>query len=117
MSEAATSFQSLNLVPRLGDNAFGLKDPSRLFDTKFTLEGNHNQAVIGIRTEKRHLEAQLPWDSRSQLQISQEDRYLLVLDVDFATTAKLRRDQVEISEWITSSHRIVKKTIEREFLK
>lgn len=117
MSEASEALRSLDIFRKFKGESFGFEAPSATFDAKTTWEDRHNGAMLGLRTEKRRVEPQVPWEVRSQLSISTEERHLFIVDVDYHTVPKLQRDQIDVKEWISSSQRIVKKALAKEVFK
>jgi len=117
MSKTTEAFREFNLLSVPDGNAFGVKDPPVQLETRVTWEGNKVGAILGLRTEKRRVEPQIPWEVRSRLKASSTEQCALVLDVDYFTTASLQRDQVDVREWINSSKRVVNKALTKEIFK
>jgi hypothetical protein len=109
------AFEEFDLLTNLGTSAFALEDASVAnCEVKFSWEGKHNGVFISVRTEKRAMEMQPPWDFRSHLDVKSLKFSVLYVDVDYYTTTPLRRDQVDVAEWLGSSRRLVRRGLAKE---
>lgn len=117
MPEALEALRSLHTFHEFKAESFGIEATSANYDAKTSWEGERNGAIFGLRVEKRHYNPQVPWEARSHIDISTKDKHLLIVDVDYFTVPKLRRDQVDAKEWINSSQRVVKKGLAKELLR
>jgi len=117
--QTAESFRELGLLSEPAGESFGIKTPPIGLDVKVTWEDERMGATLGCRAEKRKVDPKIPWDFRSQIHLkaAPPERYFLVLDIDYFTTAKVQRDQMDAREWIGSSYRFVKKAVGKEIFK
>ena len=116
-SKTTEAFREFGLLSVPDGNAFGIKEPPAQLETRLTWEGSNVGAILGLRTEKRRVDPQIPWEVRSQLKATSTEQCALVLDVDYFTTASLQRDQVDVREWINSSKMVVRKALAKEVFK
>jgi len=116
-TEATNAFRDLGLLSEPAGESFGIKTPPIALDVKVTWEDERTGTTIGCRVEKRKVDPKIPWEFRSRIQATSSERCFLVLDVDYYTTAKLQRDQVDAGEWVGSSFRFVKKAVGKEILR
>lgn len=117
MPKTTEAFSEFGLLSVPDGNAFGIKEAPNQLETRLTWEGDKVGAIIGLRTEKRRVEPQIPWEIRSRLKADSSEQCVLVLDVDYFTTTSLQRDQVDVKEWINSSRRVVQKALAKEIFK
>jgi hypothetical protein len=117
MSKATEAFMEFKLLSVPDGSAIGIKEVPNQLETRLTWEGDKVGAIMGLRTEKRRVEPQIPWEIRSRLKADSSEQCVLVLDVDYFTTTSLQRDQVDVKEWINSSRRVVQKALAKEVFK
>ena len=116
MSDAAAAFGEWKVINTPADTVFGVKQAPTILDSKITWESEDLGILFGLRTEKRTVEARVPWEMRSQVQAKGSERFLLVVDVDRYTKKQLNREQLGISEYIGGSNRAIRKSLTKGFL-
>lgn len=92
---------------------FGIKEPPSALDTRITWESEETGTIMGLRAERRNVEPQIPWELRGQIKATGSERFLLVIDVDRYTRKRMVRDQLSVYEWITTSHKLIRRSLEK----
>jgi hypothetical protein len=114
MIDARSALAGLKLVTAPDPKSLGFKDDLPGVDLKFTWDDAHHGVTLGIRSERRKAEPQIPWEVRTQIEFKAPEKYFLVVDADYYTVPQLRAGQVEVQEWLSSSHRVIKKALTKE---
>lgn len=117
MRETKEGFEKFGVLALPAGPLFGIEEPPVGLETRISWESANIGVVLGLRTERRSFEPQLPWELRSQVKATGSEQFLLVVDADRFTRKSLSREVLDISEWIGSSHRVLKKSITKEFFK
>lgn len=117
LTEVREAIKDFQMVRDFRAEEFGLKPNPPGVDLKITSEDKENGITIGLRTEKRHMEPQIPWEFQSDYDWTPKDRFALVVDVDYFTVSQVRKDQLDAEEWIGSSLRRIKKGLAKEIFR
>lgn len=113
MKEASSAFGEFGLLSIPQPSPFGIAEQSSAMDARITWEDENVGATLGVRTERRNFQAVIPWEARDYIKTTNSQKSMLVIDVDRFTKKKLNRDQASLKEWIGTSEKFIKKSLER----
>jgi hypothetical protein len=117
MTEARDAYWNLRMITLPSESMFGIEGPPAGVEARIVWESEDIGVALGLRTEKRSVEPQIPWEVRSQMKAAGSERCLLVVDADRYTKKALARDKLDIAEWIGSSYRVLTKSLSKEFFR